>query len=270
VLFERHARPIYSYCFRRVGNWTEAEDLLSVVFLEAWRRRDVHLADGMVLRWLYGVATNVRRNASRSHRRYQRALRRMPPPKPTPDFSSDVGSRLDDEMQMQVALALVGRLREEEQDVFRLCGWSELSYEEAAAALRVPVGTVRSRLSRARAHLRELGVELGQKKVEHPNRSRTRDLTHTTSLPRSPRRPAGADEAPSPRRSKPLEIVPELTARTITIDHGLLTGTTAYVSNSPTVPGYLSAYYQGLVIEINAPSADDALAAAESLDRRPS
>ena len=67
-LFERHAQAIYNYCFRRVGNWASAEDLTSVVFLEAWRRRSVELPEGMVLPWLYGVATNVVRNANRSRR----------------------------------------------------------------------------------------------------------------------------------------------------------------------------------------------------------
>ena len=168
LLFERHAKPIYNYCFRRSGNWTAAEDLLSVVFLEAWRRRDVDVAEGMVLPWLYGVATNVCRNATRSQRRYRQALQRMPPVQPTPDFSGDIEARLDDERQMQSVLALVGRLRKEEQDVFWLCGWSELSYEEAATALHVPVGTVRSRLSRARARLRELGAELGHEEGRAP------------------------------------------------------------------------------------------------------
>ena len=69
----------------------------------------------------------------------------------------------------------------------------------------------------------------------------------------------------STRRGSRLEIVPELSAKTITISRGPLAGSTAYVSTSPTVPGYLSTYHGGLVIEIKAPSADDALAAAESL-----
>jgi outer membrane lipoprotein-sorting protein len=69
----------------------------------------------------------------------------------------------------------------------------------------------------------------------------------------------------STRRGKPLDIVPELTAKTIEISRGPLAGTSAYLSTSPTVPGYLTAYYDGLVIEIDAPSAREALAAAESL-----
>jgi len=166
TLFERHAKPIYNYCFRRVGSWSAAEDLVSVVFLEAWRRRDVDLAEGMVLPWLYGVATNVCRNASRSRRRYEDALRRLPAPHPAPDFSGEAEARLDDEVQFQAVLALVGRLRRDEQDVLWLCGWSGLSYEETATALGVPVGTVRSRLSRARARLRELGAETGHEESD--------------------------------------------------------------------------------------------------------
>ena len=66
---------------------------------------------------------------------------------------------------MQDVLALIGRLPRREQEVFALCGWSELSYEDAALALGVPVGTVRSRLSRARARLRELEPAFGHEEA---------------------------------------------------------------------------------------------------------
>jgi DNA-directed RNA polymerase specialized sigma24 family protein len=62
-LYRRHARPIYNYLFRRLADWSEAEDLTAVVFLEAYRRRsDAVVRDGKVLPWLYGIATNVLRN----------------------------------------------------------------------------------------------------------------------------------------------------------------------------------------------------------------
>jgi RNA polymerase sigma factor (sigma-70 family) len=153
TLFERHGKAIYNYCFRRTADWSAAEDLTSVVFLEAWRKRkEVRLQGDSLLPWLYGVATNVLRNRSRSLRRYRAALERVPRGVEA-DFADDVAGRLDDERQMRAVLEAVRQLPTREQDVFALCAWSELSYEEAAVALGVPLGTVRSRLARARARL---------------------------------------------------------------------------------------------------------------------
>src|SRR5207245_1698119 len=84
------------------------------------------------------------------------ALKRMPAVEPEPDFAKRTSERLDDEQQTQRLLGLLGKLPRREQDVFVLCAWRELSYEDAAAALGVPVGTVRSRLSRARVRVPEL------------------------------------------------------------------------------------------------------------------
>jgi RNA polymerase sigma factor (sigma-70 family) len=157
LLYERHARAIYNYLFRRCGDWSLAEDLTSVVFLEAYRRRrSVVIAEGKVLPWLYGVATNVVRNQHRSLRRYADALKRVPPPAPVLGIAGEVADRLDAQRRMRAILAVLDRLHESDKDVLALCVWSQLSYEEAAAALGVPVGTVRSRLSRARRRLTEL------------------------------------------------------------------------------------------------------------------
>jgi RNA polymerase sigma-70 factor (ECF subfamily) len=165
VLFERHARTIYNYCFRRVGSWVAAEDLVSIVFLEAWRRRDRPLPSGKELPWLFGIANNVVRNRRRAERRYAAAIRRIPEPDPEPSFSEDSDQRVDDEKLMQQALGHLAGLPAREQEVFALCVWSELSYEDAASALGLPVGTVRSRLSRARARLRELDPAFGHEPV---------------------------------------------------------------------------------------------------------
>jgi RNA polymerase sigma-70 factor, ECF subfamily len=158
-LFERHARAVYNLCFRRTGNWAVAEDLTSEVFLLAWRRRRdvVFTTDGdSVLPWLLGVAVNIARNRHRSDRRAVAAVARLDAGANEPDFGDDVVGRLADERQMADVLAVVERLPAQEQEVLALCAWSDLSYEDCALALGVPVGTVRSRLSRARAHLREL------------------------------------------------------------------------------------------------------------------
>ena len=161
LLFERHADAIANYCFRRVGDWATAEDLLSIVFLEGWRRRDKQLPPGKVLPWLYGIAGNVVRNQRRAQRRYAAALRRLREAEPEAYAVERADERLDEERQMKRVLALVGRLPRREQEVFALCAWSEFSYEDAALALGIPVGTVRSRLSRARARLRELEPAFG-------------------------------------------------------------------------------------------------------------
>jgi RNA polymerase sigma-70 factor (ECF subfamily) len=165
-LFERHAREIYNYCFRRVGRWATAEELLSVVFLEAWRHRHKKLPPDKVLAWLYGIATNVVRNQRRSERRFAAALSRVPASEPEPDFAGRSDERVDDEWQAQGALELVRKLPKREQDVFMLCAVVELTYEDAALALGLPIGTVRSRLSRARARLRELDPGFGHERDE--------------------------------------------------------------------------------------------------------
>lgn len=159
VLFERHARTVYNLCFRRTGSWSLAEDLTSDVFLLAWRRRAEVVfttEDASVLPWLLGVALNLVRNKRRSDRRATAAVARLDPTANEADFSDEVVGRLADETEMRDVLALFERLPVQEQEVLALCAWADLGYEDCALALGVPIGTVRSRLSRARVHLREL------------------------------------------------------------------------------------------------------------------
>ena len=161
TIFERHATTVYNYCFRRTGNWAQAEELTAIVFLEAWRRRtQVQLERDEAIPWLLGVATNVLRNLRRSQRRHRAALERLPRER-VADFAADVDARLDDERQMRATLRALDKLSRSDQDVLALCVWEELTYEQAALALGIPVGTVRSRLSRARARLRELSSNPG-------------------------------------------------------------------------------------------------------------
>jgi RNA polymerase sigma-70 factor (ECF subfamily) len=162
TIFERHSTTVYNYCFRRTGDWSQAEELTAIVFLEAWRRRtQVVLERDEAIPWLLGVATNVLRNLRRTQRRHRAALDRLPRER-VADFAGDVDERLDDERQMRAALRALEKLPRRDQDVLALCAWEGLTYEEAALALGVPVGTVRSRLSRARARLRELSRNPGR------------------------------------------------------------------------------------------------------------
>ncbi|MFD9049052.1 RNA polymerase sigma factor [Streptomyces zaomyceticus] len=73
-----------------------------------------------------------------------------------PDFADDVLARMTDGEQIRAARAALGKLRRREREVFTLVVWAGLDYAAAGEALGVPVGTVRSRLSRARERLRKL------------------------------------------------------------------------------------------------------------------
>jgi RNA polymerase sigma factor (sigma-70 family) len=156
-LFERHADRVYAHCFSRTGSWSMAEDLTSVVFLEAWRRRnEVRFSGDSALPWLLGVANNATRNAQRSLRRHNLLLAKLPPPGEEADIAADAAARVDQERLAQHLLCAMAGLRQAEQEVLALCDWAGLSYAEAAVATGVPEGTVRSRLFRARQHLRDL------------------------------------------------------------------------------------------------------------------
>ncbi len=154
ALFERHAGAVHAFCARRTADLALAEDLTSIVFLEAWRRRErTEIASESVLPWLLGIAHNAVRNAHRSRRRHRAALARLPPDAHASEPDDPV-QRIDAERALASALEAIRALPDHERDVVVLVLWSGLSYEDAALALGVPAGTVRSRLSRARAHLR--------------------------------------------------------------------------------------------------------------------
>jgi RNA polymerase sigma-70 factor (ECF subfamily) len=156
-IFSTHGQVIYNYCYRRSGSWSAAEDLTSMVFLEVWksRRRSVETA-GSILPWLYGVATNVCRNYSRSQRRHSQALGRLYLADVDAPVTDDVVDQLDADRRLGRLLERLSQLPRTEQDVFVLVCWEELSYAETAQALGIPIGTVRSRLARVRRNLRVL------------------------------------------------------------------------------------------------------------------
>jgi len=147
-IFERHFDPIYRFVARRVG--TElATDITSDVFLTAFERRgrfDTGRTDA--LPWLYGIAANKLHRHRRSEERRLRALGKT---ELTREAMPDPHATAIDPL---VASALLS-LQPTDREVLLLFTWGELSYEEIAEALTIPVGTVRSRLNRARRMLRE-------------------------------------------------------------------------------------------------------------------
>ncbi|GGZ46312.1 RNA polymerase sigma factor [Streptomyces subrutilus] len=159
-LFRDHAPLVHRHAVRVTGDRALAEDIVSLTYLEAWRLRDRLLDHEAGPRpWLMGIAVNVLRNTTRAARRHQAALGRLPARDTVPDFADELVGRMADADQLAAAHRALKKLRRTEREVFTLCVWSGLGYAEAAAALGVPVGTVRSRLSRARARLRKLAEQ---------------------------------------------------------------------------------------------------------------
>ena len=121
-LFDECARAVYSHAFRLVGDWSTAEDVTALTFLEAWRLRHRADADGGSLRpWLLGIATNVARNMRRAARRHEAALARLPGAMQIPDFAEEVVQGMADADKVAAARQAYGSLRRPEQDVIALC-----------------------------------------------------------------------------------------------------------------------------------------------------
>lgn len=159
-MFKEHAQMVYHHAVRVTGDWVAAQDIVSLTFLEAWRLRGTLRDEGDTPRpWLMGTAANVVRNTARAARRHHRAVARMSARETVPDFADELVGRIADAEQLAAAQAALARLRQSEREVFTLCVWSGFSYAEAAQALDVPVGTVRSRLARARSRLRKLAEQ---------------------------------------------------------------------------------------------------------------
>jgi RNA polymerase sigma-70 factor (ECF subfamily) len=161
ALFRRHQTFVYNVAFRRTASWSAAEDVTGVVFLELWRQRGrVEPLGGSIRPWLAGVAANQARHVWRARSRRADALGRVAGVgavgRHEPDPADDLADRIDDERAMAALLGRLDALPQAHREVLTLWAWEQLSYDEIAVALAVPVGTVRSRLSRARASLRTL------------------------------------------------------------------------------------------------------------------
>ncbi|MFJ9099717.1 RNA polymerase sigma factor [Streptomyces sp. NPDC102405] len=169
-LYDQCARSVYNHAFRLTADWSVAEDVMAATFMEAWRRRASIEADGGSLRpWLLGIATNVARSHYRSNRRYRAAAGAAAAAgaDEVADHAEETAGRVDDRRRIAATLTALGSLKRPEREVLVLCLWEGLEYADAARALGIPIGTVRSRLSRARGRLRKLAeVELARKRRE--------------------------------------------------------------------------------------------------------
>jgi RNA polymerase sigma factor (sigma-70 family) len=157
VIFDRHGSTLLRFLARRVDP-AEAEDLLGEVFRIAFERRSAFERDRDSARpWLYGIAANLVAKHHRSEARRRRALARVAADRLVADDPAErVAAATDACALWPRVMDAIGALPEAERQVLLLFAWEELSYGEIALALGIPVGTVRSRLSRGRARLAAL------------------------------------------------------------------------------------------------------------------
>jgi RNA polymerase sigma factor (sigma-70 family) len=156
VLFDRHAPHIHRYLARRAGRQI-ADDLVAETFLTAFAKRDRYdLRHANARPWLYGIATNLvgqhRRDEARQYRITQAAGAEPDVPGHAEQVAADVTAQA---MRTLLNTALTA-LPTGDRDVLLLIAWEQLTYQEVSLALAIPVGTVRSRLHRARTKVRQI------------------------------------------------------------------------------------------------------------------
>src|SRR5579872_4676067 len=142
VLFRRHAPHIQRYVVRRLGQ-DAADDIVAETFLLAFRQRDTYdQARADARPWLYGIATNLIGRHRRAEVRLYRALARTGADPVTEAFTDRVDDRVSAGTAGRRLAAGLAGLPEALRDTLLLVTWGDLSYEEAATALGIPVGMV--------------------------------------------------------------------------------------------------------------------------------
>jgi len=160
-LVSEHRNNLYRFVLRQIGRSDDAQDITQQAFVEAARSLETFRGDAQVSTWLYGIAMNLVRNylsrAPHRVREYvsEEVLEDVPAAQPDPSEQAQWSQAMK---RLSAALA---ELPEDMRSVLLLVAVDELSYEEAATMLSIPVGTVRSRVSRARTALRKRLTEAG-------------------------------------------------------------------------------------------------------------
>jgi len=164
LIYDRHAATLLRFLGRRAGAKV-AEGLVGELFRIAFERRQTFdMSRASALPWLYGIGSNVLLKHRRGEARRLRASALMAAGL---EAASGRGSAaaLDARVLFSRVADVIEALPDGEREALLLFAWEELPYQGVAEALELPIGTVRSRLNRARAHLRELLKGNGKSRV---------------------------------------------------------------------------------------------------------
>ncbi len=166
-LFHRHATVVHRYIARRAGT-DVADEVMAETFLVAFERRDrFDHAFSDARPWLLGIATNLLAAHRRREARHLHALGRAAEPEGGDGGIARVAARADATADLRRIAVRIRALPDGDRDVLLLHAWADLTSEQIAAALHIPVGTVRSRLSRARKALRGTARGTTSKEIDH-------------------------------------------------------------------------------------------------------
>ena len=152
TIFDRHHEAIHRFLWSRVGD--AADDVAAEAFRVAFERREAYdPAYASAKPWLFGIAANLAREHHRRTARRRDVHERLvaedrPEPHPAP------GERLARLAATEPVAEAIQDLPDRDREPLLLFAWADLTYDEIAHALDVPVGTVRSRIHRARSQVR--------------------------------------------------------------------------------------------------------------------
>jgi len=159
AIYDRHADDVHRFVLRRLGR-DLADDLTADTFTAAFRHRERFDAARTSARpWLFGIAANLIGKHRRTEMRALRAVARLQSDPVAASWEDSAWEESADERLVATSAgpalaAALAKLSVADRHVLLLVAWADLSYAEVAEALTIPLGTVRSRLNRARTRVR--------------------------------------------------------------------------------------------------------------------
>jgi RNA polymerase sigma factor (sigma-70 family) len=178
ALYDRYAPRLLGYAHRRTASVERAEDVVSLVMLETWRRRTAvrFAADGSMAGWMFRTTQYVLSNERRAARRHRDALERTT--RLVAAAPEEVDRRVIEAERLRQVLSVLEQLPPRDREILALAAWSGLTERDMATTLGIRPGTFKSRLSRARHKLADRSDQR-----EQPSAARQRTLNSMEALP---------------------------------------------------------------------------------------
>lgn len=169
ALYDKYSRAVHRYAATRAGE-AVADDVMSQTFLVAFESRESFDHAWEDARpWLFGIATNLLRRHHRTEARRLKAFAKAAGRGSYDDGADRVAERLDAAAATSNLAASLRKLSPTDRECLLLYAWADLTYDGIALATGVPIGTVRSRLNRARRILRDAAGlhHMDDKEMDH-------------------------------------------------------------------------------------------------------